>query len=592
MADASTITRQALGRSARLGDLYDAATDTFCAISLLNKLPPPSAVRQWDNHRSNISLTTGSSLDEKLSTLAVKADLKMSVLAGMVELGGSGKYLDEKKHSYKSVESSLMYNVSTVVQQLDLLSDSLQDCICTEAAKHPGATHVVTKIYWGANCVVTMTSQKSDDEKKKEVEAAVTARLEKLKTAASGGGKLEVASTSDEKQNRGRFSLKIFGDVLPDDDDEFPTDEDGVVALMKKMPKLVRKSNGGRGKPLTYVMFPLSSPALRKCLEDADTMANFYRNTDEVHIVQVVNLFSFLTKLKQKVHDYVELLNDHSRCITTPEEIEDVRSCERDLGVQEARLKSDLKNQLRIARRTAEEGALDELYKEHHKTADETYKKGRTIYKKEKKQMVFATRCKKFGVKYLTAEEKIVSACDRYENVYVLFDGRPAADLRAKTRSTFIEIARNNQDSSTTVCYVIWPENLEESGGVRIERYSRGERVQADVVGDLENKDIAQCVSATRRAYCLVPFTVRCPRSSDDQCSKDERPLTCDKCRETLQFSVADGALYCACGHAGENQFRFRCRSGVHGWTSIQCSDALQTLGDYHASHDTCGGDY
>jgi len=50
--DTGAITRQALGRAAFFGDLYDAKTDKFCG-RLFAATPEPSAIHTQDNHHSN-----------------------------------------------------------------------------------------------------------------------------------------------------------------------------------------------------------------------------------------------------------------------------------------------------------------------------------------------------------------------------------------------------------------------------------------------------------------------------------------------------------------------------------------------------------
>jgi len=66
--DSDTISRQALGRIARLGDMYDARTDTFCGTTMFSQqLPLDSpAITRTDNHSFDSSVTIAGSLQEKL----------------------------------------------------------------------------------------------------------------------------------------------------------------------------------------------------------------------------------------------------------------------------------------------------------------------------------------------------------------------------------------------------------------------------------------------------------------------------------------------------------------------------------------------
>jgi len=102
-----TISRQALGRTASLGDIYDATTDTFCHMSIFRKQLPADceAVNKTDTPDSRISYVSVRCLKEMFNKLNVTGELKLSVLAGMCELDGSAKYLSEKKSICKAVEN-------------------------------------------------------------------------------------------------------------------------------------------------------------------------------------------------------------------------------------------------------------------------------------------------------------------------------------------------------------------------------------------------------------------------------------------------------------------------------------------------------
>jgi len=114
--------------------MYDATHERFCATSVFkNSRAPSRVVNEQENHYSNISVTTTDSVEEKLNALDVNAELKVSVLSGMVDLGGSAKYLTERKDSFRSVESTLVYNVHTVVERIDLFNSKVRDHISPNA---------------------------------------------------------------------------------------------------------------------------------------------------------------------------------------------------------------------------------------------------------------------------------------------------------------------------------------------------------------------------------------------------------------------------------------------------------------------------
>ena len=100
-----------------------------------------------------------------------------------------------------------------------------------------GATHVVVQIDWGAKCFVSITDLHHEHDQKTEVGCELSASLDYLKSfIVETGGKFH--QEKGEKDNWNKLSVKIFGDVLPDN---VPTTVDGAVELIRKMPKLVEK---------------------------------------------------------------------------------------------------------------------------------------------------------------------------------------------------------------------------------------------------------------------------------------------------------------------------------------------------------------
>jgi len=562
-ADSDTISRKALGNIGRLGDLYDAKTDNFCGISAFRTNLPPhsSAVACTDNHHSEISVTVTGSLQEKLEILNIKGDLKLSILAGLVNLHGSGKYLNEKKTSFKSVECALVCSNTTVVERLDLFNDEVKNRISDVALRHPTATHVVVQIYWGAQCTVGVADQNSEDKKKTEVEGSLMAQLEKLKRIVRSVG-AGVGFTREEKENWSKFSLEIFGDILPD---KIPTTPDGAIEMIRDVPQLIQKSIDGKGNPLIYVMFPLSSPALRKHFNVTHSINQAVRQVHESVIIQVIQIFDHLSELTQKARDHLDEINDYS-VYYTGSELKEARAMLATLEVQEAGISSDLRNRLEAVRSgNSDDESLTALIKENHTTADETFQKFEKIYNAILPQIQFGKRCKKHGATYLTppVREQIASAVDDYENVYVLFDGEHDCERTQINHSAFIEIARNTQKDSKTAVYVNLPQQGEDA---RIKLYRKGKLLCADVAKELETKNIAVCMVAgvAAKQPDLKPFKASCPGSCDRKCSPEERSWTCLKCIETLQFCEY-GSLYCSCGKATKKDFRFRCRDEAHG---------------------------
>ncbi len=235
--------RAAVGRIANVGDLYNARTDSFLGVSVFKKSPPLAAIRITDSPFSDTQYVRSETFSEKFEKLDIKADLKVSILAGLLKLEGHGKYLSDEKKSARAVRSSLLYNINTKVERLEIFNEQLRDCFSLDAISNKNATHVVVEVNWGANSMVTLEHANSENREIKEIEGSLDAQLEKI--ASSVSGKPEVDYKTNEENKVDNFSYHIFADMLPNE--YLPQKFEEVLTIMKSMPSYVQKANDGKG---------------------------------------------------------------------------------------------------------------------------------------------------------------------------------------------------------------------------------------------------------------------------------------------------------------------------------------------------------
>ena len=584
-----TISRQALGRIAKLGDLYDAVSEKFCGRSILRQELPQVCpfISKIANPHSDISFTTVSKITQNLQNLDVSGELKLSVLAGMCELGGSAKYLGKKKQNFKSVECTLMYNIKTVSEHLELSNEKIKDYI-SEEYTYPKDTYVVVGIQWGASCIVTVTDENSAEEDKKTVEGKLRTGVENMKSVVSGSASVSVNSQSEGTSDLRNYKHEIFGDVLPDSDEEFPQSLDGAMILMKKVPQLVQKFNEGKGKPLTYMMLPAS------CVKSPTKEPEIFDGLGEVWTTKIVNVFEHISEVRQKVQDQIEKVNAHTYCATA-DELKEARLTEDELEELEAQAKADFTRHLKEIRggNAKADECLKEYSREHVQKADDILSKFSIIYEAVGSRIEFRRRCEKIGAKYMAppVDQRIASACDDYENVYVLFHGQADRETTTRNESAFIELAKEYTNDNKAVCYFTWSQ--ENSKNVRIKHFWNGKPVHDDVAKQPETNNVGKCLPAARRAR-LMPFKLRCPASYDGECSEEAVAWTCFHCNETLQFCPRYRALQCKCGRATADQFRFRCHNCDSSGANFKQfrDDTLQTAVDRLVSAGSEGNNF
>jgi len=576
-----TISRQALGRIAKLGDLYDAVTEKFCGVSIFRQQLPPdcTAISRTDNPQSNISYNIARSLKEKCKNLDISGELLLSIFAGLVKFDGSAQYLSKEKISFKSVACTIVCSIKTVTECIRFSHDQVQDYILKEPTRYLGATHVVSGIEWGGSCVIAVTDKNKENKKKEEVEVNLDLKIGILKQFCAKGKAQHMQDEIDDLQ---KFSLEIFGDILPESSEEFPHTLSEALAMVRRVPQMVQKYNGGKGKPLTYVMIPLSYIIA----PDGGSPSRLaITSVDDIQAMQVLHLLDHITELKQKVHDLAGEVNDY-RDRMPSHELEEARLLENHLEVHQARVKREFAKRLEKIRSEGEdEGCFDAFCDQHRKTANEIFCRCNEVYQVIQARILFLQCCENYGAKYLASpvDQRIASMCEDHDNIYVLFHGRADRETTMKNESAFIELAKKNKDDSKTVCYFTWPE---ENGDVTIRHYRKGKLIHSNVAKQLETKNMAMCTPAARQSLCLIPFKFPCPGSFDGCCSKEELTWSCNNCNEPLQFCPNDRELYCSCGHVPANSFRFQCCSEVHGTDFKQFTNEQQLLSalDHHAS--------
>lgn len=184
--------RPALGQIATLGTLYDARTDIFLPVSILNAKVPDSVITRTDKTITEFEFSTDDSLQERFNKMGLNTDLQASYLGGFVNTEGSGRYLSKIQDTGGVVEVSLHHRFTVMEESLGVRSKEVADFLALDYVQGGFATHVVVGITWGAYSVVTAKQQlsHSDQERRADVTAELKARLAtlQLKLGASAKG--------------------------------------------------------------------------------------------------------------------------------------------------------------------------------------------------------------------------------------------------------------------------------------------------------------------------------------------------------------------------------------------------------------------
>ncbi|XP_062387626.1 stonustoxin subunit beta-like [Sardina pilchardus] len=241
----------ALSRPLHLGTLYDARNDQLILGMRLwrgEDIKSKTSIKPKPDTSSVVSVSQ--TLSEKTSLLDVSASVKASLYSGLVELGGSAKYLKKKTSSARQCSVTLKYHVTTEFKEL-LISEL--GTPKPEVLDTADATHVVVGVLYGAHALMEFKDTAGDASSKQEILGNLKAMIDRIpKCNISVDGRLQLDDKDREKVKN--MSCEFYGDVHLND---LPSTYEEAVKVYKKLPSLLGKK-GENTVPVKVSLYPLS----------------------------------------------------------------------------------------------------------------------------------------------------------------------------------------------------------------------------------------------------------------------------------------------------------------------------------------------
>uniref|UniRef100_A0A3B3QNN6 Fibronectin type-III domain-containing protein n=1 Tax=Paramormyrops kingsleyae TaxID=1676925 RepID=A0A3B3QNN6_9TELE len=213
----------ALGRPLHPGMLYDCRNDGFIAgVTFWDAEDIEKNMSVHEQNQSKSHITASDSLSKKSSLLDVSASLKASFLAGLVEIGGSAKYLKDTVTTESQCRVTMHYSQKTVFKQLNM--KNIGKVTYADVIKQGTATHVVTGVLYGVDTFMVFDQTVSQNEYKQDIQ---------------------------DKLNK--IQCTFYGDVILK---ENPTTYLEAVKVYKDLPKLL-EHRAQKAVPVTVWLYPL-----------------------------------------------------------------------------------------------------------------------------------------------------------------------------------------------------------------------------------------------------------------------------------------------------------------------------------------------
>jgi predicted GTPase len=567
-----TLVRPALGEAASLGALYDARTDSFVQFSIIKNRPNPKAITTIDIHDSDIKYTSHDSFKDKFSNLDISAKLGASFLAGLVTVEGSGKYLSERRDTNLVAQRSLIYNIKTKSEKLDFQTKEVEDNISWEAVDAGAATHVVSEIAWGSRNIVTAKQTFSNKKNAKTIDGALDARLAFWRTfKLSGQGQ---ASFSEAAQSADKsLEITVFGDVLANDG-VVPTDLTSANHFLQNVQKYISSANGGKGKPITYKLMPLS--LLAKILNHETSIPLAIERSETESSGKFVQLFDDLAFVRQELGDYRTFLQQH-RDYVPSEHVRAVGDKISEVKNIENVLQRDYARKLQAIRSgSTDKIELWQLLEEFGVGNSKVHQLAAITTGNFKEKIRFVDGLVKRGVKYIGFNGDSLDlelGANPDDDIHV-FHFSEAAKVHTELWKQNLAVLYRIMNDTVRQPHVILKDHDafdEELAIPRIELIRKAEVIVADVLEDHKASskksyaryDEKHLDSGRPKPLRRVAMKISCPKIDCIPSAKQD--WICTRCNGLIEYGHINEFLYCDCGRCEYKWWSFRCSNSKHG---------------------------
>ncbi|XP_048048299.1 cytolytic toxin-alpha-like isoform X1 [Megalobrama amblycephala] len=241
----------ALGRPLFPGMLYDCRKDSFIpGVTLWDKKSLSEDLDSRPQLMTDLKFSSSDSLSSKSSLLDISASLKASFLGGLVEVGGSAKYLRDTKSSNKQSRVTMYYSDTSRFEQLTMTQ--LGQITYPQVFEQKTATHVVTAVLYGAQAFMVFDQMSSEGESKQDIEGKLNVMVKKI-PGFSIEGEGSVKMTDGEKKTAENITCTFHGDFHLEQN---PTTYMEALNLYKQLPNLL-KENPKNAVPIKVWLYPL-----------------------------------------------------------------------------------------------------------------------------------------------------------------------------------------------------------------------------------------------------------------------------------------------------------------------------------------------
>ncbi|EGC40242.1 hypothetical protein DICPUDRAFT_96289 [Dictyostelium purpureum] len=575
------IKKKSLGRTAFLGDQYDVRSDSFLTTNIFKDQIPEEKIQTANVSDLSYEYFVSSSSQEKFNSLGVDDNLKLSILCGLIEITSSASYLKEDNNKKKVVRGSLIYKIETSLDSIDI--KTLESLIDIDSLNNSEATHIVTRIKYGANVIVTFEKTYSDEANNSEVSGSLSAVMKKIGGSFSMDGDISLNLKESERKILDELKINFFGDVIPKNE-EIPDSSEAALNIMKNIPKYLETDNKSKGKPVEYMLLPIETVKRQLSIETG--LERVYKKIGEdlinqvelefqllaAHKLELKSLYAKLLEMKDffninqlsPVFDFINKVSVNEKTFkeSISELIVAVRSCTKDISSLEECVNiyisseyssNGIKKFLELSHQANLKNQLSFIQEIKALNIDIVSK---TMYKSEIIKNS-NDNCKLYILNYYNSTRTINQI---WHPIYISTFITKYNEKRKKTKFAIIDLEIHNSlpnqensssDSTSKVPFIeLYINQKLKQSNFKVKQISNFAKFFK--VADFNFND---------KAPIDTPFLrLKCPGKD---CPKDLKEWKCLICDEDLKYSSK--TLYCQCGSYPVTSCTFKCCEPKHG---------------------------
>ncbi|XDV21737.1 hypothetical protein PO909_026761 [Leuciscus waleckii] len=226
---------------------------------------------------TDLKFSSSDSLSSKSSLLDVSASLKASFMGGLVEVGGSAKFLHDTKSSNQQSRVTMNYSETSRFEQLTMTQLGVGHITYPEVFDQKTATHVVTGVLYGAHAVMVFDQTLSEEVVQQKIEGELNVMVKSIPGfTIEGKGHLDM--TEDQNKVAKNIACTFYGDVRLDQN---PTTFMEALEVYKKLPTIL-KENPQNAVPIKVWLYPLSLLDTKAAQLGREITTRLVSNTEDV----------------------------------------------------------------------------------------------------------------------------------------------------------------------------------------------------------------------------------------------------------------------------------------------------------------------